>query len=248
MVVYFPKNGKSVIINGIQIKRPGLPMQFPVKVYERWVEKGLLVKTPQEMDPLSPEELAKQVEDANAAGKPVFAPRPLEAPIPMGSPDPITMPLTESAGSEGGLKLAGIGDDYPTSSSVETAPMNEYDAMLLDAVNKELAKKGKSAVSISELEKNAEQNKTEAVKVEEVSQPQIQESLVEEEVVEQKGIFAEISSEATEELTYEKALSMIKRNEDGSLKVGKDGLYVLTAGAKPWKKTEICAVIENHKK
>ena len=38
MVVYFPKNGKSVVVNGIQIKRPGLPMQFPVKVYEKFVK------------------------------------------------------------------------------------------------------------------------------------------------------------------------------------------------------------------
>ena len=224
MVVYFPKNGKSVVVNGIQIKRPGLPMQFPVKVYEKFVEKGLLVRRPQDMDPISPEDLRRQVEMAQEAKKPVYIP--------------------ESTGGEvsGAPVPAGIGEDYPSASYKDVGDddlgTNEYDLQLIE----ELRKLGVDTDKVL-AEAKAQQNAKTVVK-EAVEEPVVEETHTD-------GVFASfVEKESKEEdsgLTYEKALSMVKLNEDGSFKLGKDGMYVLTPGAKPYSKAEICAVIDKGK-
>lgn len=226
MVVYFPKNGKSVVVNGIQIKRPGLPMQFPVKVYEKFVEKGLLVRRPQDMDPISPEELRHQVEMAKEANKPVYVPESL------------------SGESSGAPVPAGIGEDYPSATYKEEGAdefaTNEYDLQLMA----ELRKLGVDTDKV--LAEAKAQQKTETV---------VKESVEEKPVAEEThtgGVFASFvekeNKEETTGLTYEKALSMVKLNEDGSFKLGKDGTYVLTPGAKPYTKAEICAAIDKGKK
>ena len=224
MVVYFPKNGKSVVVNGIQIKRPGLPMQFPVKVYEKFVEKGLLVRRPQDMDPISPEDLRRQVEMAQEAKKPVYIPESTDGDV-SGAPVP-----------------AGIGEDYPSASYKDVGDddlgTNEYDLQLIE----ELRKLGVDTDKVL-AEAKAQQNAKTVVK-EAVEEPVVEETHT-------GGVFASfVEKESKEEdsgLTYEKALSMVKLNEDGSFKLGKDGTYVLTPGAKPYSKAEICAVIDKGK-
>ena len=237
MVVYFPKNGKSVCINGIQIKRPGLPMQFPVKVYEKWVEKGLLVKRPQDMDPISPEEMQKQIEQARETRQPVFV-----------------QPQFDEfyVSNESGAPVPkGIGENYGyqtnKSSNDFMNDTNESDALLLA----ELSKQGVDVQNLlKDLNNNAESlNQTN-------EQPQNIELFVEQENVitepvqiekqPMKGVFSDFSKDEGC-LTYEKAVSMVKRNEDGSLRIGKDGTYVLTPGAKPYSKVEICAAIDGKK-
>lgn len=155
MVVYFPKNGRSVMINTMLIGREGLPCQFPVQSYENFVNSGLLVKRPQDMDPLPPEQLKQEISIAKEKNVPVYIPEEMKA-------------ETEE-------------------------PLSEYDIALINELNKRETKP---------VEK--------------------------------------------EELTYELAESYVKKNEDGSLKVGKDGDYVLTPGAKPFSKAEICEVIKKH--
>lgn len=222
MVVYFPKNGKSVVVNGIQIRRPGLPMQFPVKVYEKFVEKGLLVRRPQDMDPISPEDLRRQVEIAKEANKPVYIPESM------------------SGNSSGAPVPAGIGEDYPSATykdESEDSFTNEYDLQLMS----ELRKLGVDTDKV--LAEAKAQQASETVVKESVEQPVVEEKR-------EGGVFASfVEKEAKEEsgLTYEKALSMVKLNEDGSFKLGKDGTYVLTPGAKPYSKAEICAVIDKGK-
>ncbi len=223
MVVYFPKNGKSVVVNGIQIKRPGLPMQFPVNVYEKFVEKGLLVRRPQDMDPISPEELRHQAEMAKEANKPVYIPESM------------------SGNNSGAPVPAGIGEDYPSATykdESEDSFTNEYDLQLMS----ELRKLGVDTDKVL-AEAKAQQN-VETVVKEDVEEPVVEEAHT-------SGVFAsfvEKESKETLGLTYEKALSMVKLNEDGSLKLGKDGTYVLTPGAKPYSKAEICAAIDKGKK
>lgn len=239
MVVYFPKNGKSVCVNGIMIKRPGLPMQFPVKVYERFVEKGVLVKTPQEMDPLSPAEMQRQIELAQQAKQPIYVPEPQveQASAPSGAPVP-----------------AGIGENYASATYKEDDGFtNEYDYQLMS----ELEKMGVDTTKLmKDLKENQKNENTANSSVEQVNKVIEPESLVVQKVVEPQvtsnntGIFSSFVKEqqpAKETLTYEKALSMVKRNEDGSLKLGKDGLFVLTPGAKPYSKAEICEAINNKK-
>lgn len=237
MVVYFPKNGKSVSVNGIMIKRPGLPMQFPVKIYENWVEKGLLVKRPQDMDPISPEEMQRQVELARKENKPVFVQESVHTPV------------------EGALVPKGIGEDYPSASYKEDeGDTNEYDAQLM----LELQKMGVDTAKLMKDLKNQQETTAAAPEVtplmpinevkEEAPASKIEEKApVEEPVKSTGGIFASFVKNESEGLTYEKALSMVKREEDGSLKIGKDGLFVLTPGAKPYSKAEICAAIKNKK-
>lgn len=228
MVVYFPKNGKSVVINGIQIKRPGLPMQFEVKIYEKWVEKGLLVKRAQDMDPLSPEELNRQVQEAAMNKQPVFIPpeQNLQPAMPMN--------MVHSAPVK-----------QLVQEPMQTESLNEYDLALIEAINKKRAEKGESPVDLKAL-------KEQQAAAQEPVQPVEQVKVVTEEPEHKGGVFSHFAehepvAKPEDVLTYEKALSQVKRNEDGSLKIGKDGTYVLTPGAKPWKKSEICDMINSHK-
>lgn len=235
MVVYFPKNGKSVCINGIQIKRPGLPMQFPVKVYEKWVEKGLLVKRPQDMDPISPEEMQRQIEQARETRQPVFVqPQFDEFSVSNESGAPVPKGIGENYGR----------NYYSDDSSFDNQETNEYDALLLS----ELSKKGVDTVNLmKDLKDQPSVKETTVQNLDTLVESESQE-LVEEmsSVNEKKGIFSDFSKEETE-LTYEKAVSMVQLNEDGSFKRGRDGKYVLTLGAKPYTKAEICEAIDKKK-
>lgn len=230
MVCYFPRNGKSAIVNGFPITRSGYPCQFEIEAYEKFVKMGILVKTPQEMAPLSEADLKKQIEQAKEEKRPVYVPP-----------------------SDEGIKLKGIDEESLPKLDNNINTLNEYDNMFLAAL------KAKEAEHLAKGE--VAKKPAEEVVLPNVKQT-IQESNVQLEELKPEGVFSNLvkkdqemvssnnpifAGKAIEPLTYEKALSYVKTNPDGSLKVGKDGLYVMTLGAKPYSKNEICEVINSHK-